>query len=102
MFTFLLFFACNDAHDHDHDHDHKHDTAVVVGGEPDLDNGASVYQGCMVCHNSNGIDIILKSSGLSDEELAGIIQDGFGSMTPQTQLNSEDIRDVIAYIRSQE
>ena len=95
LFSFLLFFACAD----EHDHDHKHDTAEVAGGEPDLDNGASVYQGCMVCHNSNGIDIILKSGGLSDEELAGIIQDGFGSMTPQTQLSSEDIRDVIAYIR---
>ena len=56
----------------------------------------------MVCHNSNGIDIVTKSGGLSDEELAGIIQDGFGSMTPQTQLSREDVRDVIAYIRSQE
>ena len=100
LISFLLFFSC--AHDHDHDHDHSHDTAKLIGGEPDLDNGAAVYQGCMVCHNGNGIDIVLKSGGLSDEELAGIIQDGFGSMTPQTLLSSEDIRDVIAYIRSQE
>ena len=98
LFSFLLFSACAD----EHDHDHKHDTADVVSGEPDLDNGASVYQGCMVCHNSNSVDIIEKSEGLSDEELAGVITNGSGSMTPQSQLTDEDIRDVIAYIRSME
>jgi mono/diheme cytochrome c family protein len=95
FFTLTLFFACGD-------HEHKHDTATVIGGEADLDNGSSVYQGCMVCHNGNDIDIIDKSRDLSDEELAGIIENGSGAMTPQTQLSSEDIRDVITYIRSQE
>ena len=48
------------------------------------------------------MDIIEKSGGLSDAELAGIITNGFGSMTPQSQLTDEDVRDVIAYIRSME
>lgn len=96
LFFFLgLFSACDD-------HDHKHDTATVADGEADLDNGATVYQGCMVCHNSNGVDIVEEAGELSDEELAGIIVNGSGSMTPQSQLTDEDVRDVIAYIRSQE
>ena len=97
FFALTLFFACSEE-----EHDHKHDTASITDGEADLDNGSSVYQGCMVCHNSNGIDIMTKSSTLSDAELAGIIENGSGAMTPQTQLSKEDVRDVIAYIRSQE
>ena len=93
LFFLHLFFACEE-------HDHKHDTEEIAEGEPDLENGADVYQGCMVCHGQNGIDIIEKSDGLSDEELAGIITNGTGSMTPQSQLSNEDIRDVVAYIRS--
>ena len=97
LLFFTLLFACGD-----HDHDHKHDTASIAAGDADLGNGETVYQGCMVCHNSNYVDIIEKSGDLSDEELAGIITNGFGSMTPQSQLTDEDIRDVIAYIRSME
>ena len=98
MLLFLtLLFACDD-----HNHDHKHDTASIATGDADLGNGETVYLGCMVCHNSNGVDIIENSGGLSDEELAAIITNGFGSMTPQSQLTNEDIRDVIAYIRSME
>ena len=99
MFFFTLFFACEE---HEHDHEHKADTAAVADGEPNIDNGQTVYQGCMVCHAGNGIDITAESPDFTDEELAGIITEGIGSMTPQTHLTDEDVRDVIAYIRSQE
>ena len=95
MLFFTLFFACGE-------HKHKHDTASISEGEANLDNGQTVYQGCMVCHSSNGVDIVAESQEITDEEIAGIITNGSGSMTPQTNLTEEDVRDVIAYIRSQE
>lgn len=101
---FMGFLAACGGKDSDSGHDHDHDVTEqeVAEGEPDLSNGEAVYNtSCSGCHNSNGIDIIAKSAGLSDEELAGVIANGVGSMPPQSFLSETDIRDVVAYIRTQ-
>ena len=101
---FLGFLAACGGKDGDsgHDDDHDFEEQPVADGEPDLANGESVYNSsCTGCHNSNGVDIVAMAAGLSDEELAGVITNGVGSMPPQGFLSENDVRDVIAYIRTQ-
>ena len=68
--------------------------------EADLANGESVYQSCLACHPSNGIDVGAVAPDLSDAELESIIKDGDGGMPAQSALSDDDVRDVIAYIRA--
>ena len=73
-----------------------------TGDEIDLANGEAVYNTvCMGCHAGNGIDILSEAAGLSDAELETVIMEGTGYMPPQTNLSQADIRDVIAFIRTQ-
>ena len=103
-FVFLSILVACGGKDSDSGHDHDHDVEEqnVADGEPDLANGESIYNtSCSGCHNSNGVDIIAISADLSDEALAGVIVNGVGSMPPQAFLSDNDVRDVIAYIRTQ-
>jgi cytochrome c551 len=83
----------------------KDDTGLdeeTTSTETDLANGQSVFDGlCMGCHASNGTDIVSESASLSDDQLEDIIVNGSGSMAAQSSLSADDVRDVIAYIRTQ-
>ena len=73
-----------------------------TGGEVDLANGEAVYNTvCMGCHAGNGIDLIAEAAYLGDSDLELVITQGIGSMPPQSTLSEADIRDVIAFIRTQ-
>jgi mono/diheme cytochrome c family protein len=84
-----LFLACGEK---------EGDTASA--GDADLANGESVYTAtCLTCHPSSG-DVPALSSSLTDEEMETIISSGSGGMPPQSSLSSQDIVDVVAYIRT--
>ena len=68
--------------------------------EADVANGESVYNtSCLTCHPGSG-DIPSLSSSLTDEEMESVITSGSGGMPPQSSLSSQDVTDVIAYVRT--
>ncbi|MFM2161775.1 MAG: Cytochrome oxidase, cbb3-type, subunit, partial [Pseudomonadota bacterium] len=73
----------------------------------DAQRGAAVYEmscGSGYCHGSDGIsgpapDHPETIPGLTDAELADIVQNGTGSMAP-VGLSDTDLQDLVAYLRA--
>lgn len=110
---FLLVFAiaCDDAPATDaatDAGDEPADTDSDAGTtEPDLENGARVYNStCATCHGDDGAGLGSASDlsevlpEMTDDEVEEVIRDGAPGMPAfRSTLSDDEIRDVIAYIR---
>ena len=96
----LTLFACADhEHDHDHDHDHDHEFSLPAGDEI---NGEELYATrCSGCHGSSADGASAPSIlYMEDVHFIEAIQDGIGNMPAFPDLSTEDIADIVAFVRT--
>jgi mono/diheme cytochrome c family protein len=71
------------------------DTAAIAAS---VARGAAIVDSvCERCHGAYN-PLAVRIDGLDDDEIAHVIQNGFGRMPPQ-DLDESEIADVIAYLR---
>ena len=95
---FLTLFGCAE---HNHEHDHDHDISLPDGDE---ENGESLYASrCSGCHGSFADGASAPSIlYMEDVHFVEAIQEGIGNMPAFPDLSSEDIADIIAFVRTLE
>lgn len=79
------------------------DAVLALTG--DATNGATVYgASCAACHAADGSggsgpSLIEEIPELTDEQIAGIILNGYEEMAAQSSLDDQEVADVLAYCR---
>lgn len=83
----------------------------IMGMTGDVQEGATLYAtgdgvgaGCASCHGAEGKggtgpSLVERAPDLDEEALITVIILGYGDMGPQSQLDDQEVADVVAYVR---